>query len=75
MPAASASNICAFRCWIRAVKPSDIHGFLIPPKLEPRTVNNCRMSISNLFAFARLKNYVPKDCFPMGEVADFRNGS
>jgi integrase len=62
----------AFQCAISAVTPSDIHDFLTSLKLEPRTVNNHRTAISNLFTFARLKNFVAKDYRPLEEVPEFK---
>jgi integrase len=62
----------AFHCSINSVTASDIHDFLNSLKLEPRTVNNYRTAISNLFTFARLKNFVPKDSRPLDEVREFK---
>jgi integrase len=62
----------AFHCPISSVTAGDIHDFLVSLKLEPRTCNNYRMAISNLFAFARLKRFVPKDYEPLKEVPEFK---
>jgi hypothetical protein len=62
----------SFQCSISSVTASDIHDFLGSLKLEPRTVNNYRTAISNLFTFARLKIFVAKDCNPLEDVPEFK---
>lgn len=58
----------AFRCQIQDVSAGDISGSLLAVKGQPRTKNNHRKAISNLFSFARLNGYVAKDCKPLDEV-------
>lgn len=41
-------------------------------KFAPRTKNNYRTAISNLFSFARLKKYVPQDYDPLQFVAQVK---
>jgi integrase len=41
-------------------------------KFAPRTKNNYRTAVSNLFSFARLKKYVPQDYDPLQFVAEFK---
>jgi integrase len=62
----------AFSCPIGDVHEGDIHTFLMGLKLAPRTKNNYRMAISNLFSFARLKKYVPADHDPLRFVPEFK---
>jgi integrase len=62
----------AFECPISSVTGDDIHRFLSGLNLQPRTINNFRGAISNLFRFARLKRYVPKDYAPVGEVPEWK---
>ena len=62
----------AFACPICEVRDSDIHDFLVNLKFEPRTKNNYRTSISNLFSFARLKKYVPEGYDPLQFVPEFK---
>ena len=62
----------AFQCSISSVTAGDIHEFLVSLKLEPRTCNNYRTAISNLFSFARLKGFVAKDWKPLEEVPEFK---
>lgn len=62
----------AFSCPICEVRDTDIHDFLMNLKLAPRTKNNYRMAISNLFGFARLKKYVPQNYDPLQFVPVFK---
>lgn len=58
----------AFQCDIHLIRPAQVQDFLSSLKLSPRTVNNFRMAISNLFAHARLRNHVPKDYDPLKDM-------
>ena len=58
----------AFQCDIHLIRPAQIQDFLSSLKLAPRTVNNFRMAISNLFAHARLRNHIPKDFDPLKDM-------
>ncbi|MCW5554863.1 MAG: hypothetical protein KIS67_22210 [Verrucomicrobiae bacterium] len=58
----------AFQCDIHLIRPAQVQDFLSSLKLSPRTVNNFRMAISNLFAHARLRNHVPKDFDPLKDM-------
>jgi len=62
----------AFSCPICEVRDTDIHDFLMNLKFAPRTKNNYRTAISNLFSFARLKKHVPHDHDPLQFVAEFK---
>ncbi len=62
----------AFSCPICEVRDTDIHDFLMNLKLAPRTKNNYRMAISNLFSFARLRKYVPQNYDPLQFVPVFK---
>jgi hypothetical protein len=62
----------AFCCPICEVQDSDIHDFLMNLKFAPRTKNNYRTAISNLFGFARLKKYVPQNYDPLQFVPEFK---
>jgi len=62
----------AFSCPICEVRDTDILDFLLNLKLEPRTKNNYRTAISNLFSFARLRKYVPQDHDPLQFVPEFK---
>ena len=52
-------------CDIHLVRPDQVQDFLSSPKLQPRTINNFRISISNLFSHARLRGHVAKDFNPL----------
>jgi integrase len=58
----------AFQCDIHLVRPAQIQDFLTSLKLSPRSVNNFRMAISNLFAHARLRNHMPRDYDPLENI-------
>jgi len=62
----------AFSCPICEVSDTDIHNFLLKLKFAPRTKNNYRTAISNLFSFARLRKYVPADHDPIQFVPEFK---
>lgn len=62
----------SFQCDIASVTAADIQDFLLSLKLAPKSVNNFRTAISNLFSFARLKRYVAKDHKPVAEVPEFK---
>ncbi len=62
----------AFSCPICEVRDTDIHDFLMNLKFAPRTKNNYRTAISNLFSFARLKRHVPADYDPLQFVPEFK---
>ncbi len=52
-------------CDIHLVRPDQVQDFLSSLKLQPRTINNFRIAISNLFSHARLRGHVPKDFNPL----------
>lgn len=58
----------AFQCDIHLIRPAQVQDFLTSLKLSPRSVNNFRMAISNLFAHARLRNHAPKDFNPLANI-------
>ena len=62
----------SFACEIASVAAADIQDFLLSLKLAPKSVNNFRCAISNLFSFARLKHYVAKDYKPLEEVPEVK---
>lgn len=62
----------SFQCDIADVKAGEIQDFLLGLKLSPKSINNFRTAISNLFSFARLKRYVAKDHKPMEEVKEVK---
>jgi len=55
----------SFHCDIHLVRPDAVQDFLSSLKLQPRTINNFRISISNLFAHARLRGHVARDFNPL----------
>src|ERR1700722_213679 len=62
----------SFHCDISSVAAADIQDFLLALKLAPKTVNNFRTAISNLFSFSRLKRYIAKDFKPLEEVKEVK---
>ena len=62
----------AFSCPLCEVRDTDIHDFLVNLKFAPRTKNNYRTAISNLFSFARLKKFVPQGYDPLLFVPEFK---
>jgi integrase len=62
----------SFECEIGTVTAGDIQDFLLALKLAPKTVNNFRCAVSNLFGFARLKRYFAKDSNPLEEVSEVK---
>jgi len=61
-----------FACPISEVQDTDIHDFLVNLKFAPRTKNNYRTAISNLFSFARLKKFIPAGHDPICFVPEFK---
>lgn len=55
----------SLHCDIHLVRPDQVQDFLSSLKLRPRTINNFRISISNLFSHARLRGHVAKDFNPL----------
>ena len=55
----------SIHCDIHLVRPDQVQDFLSSLKLQPRTINNFRIAISNLFSHARLRGHVPKDFNPL----------
>jgi integrase len=53
---------------VHEVTAARVQDFLVGMKVSGRTQNNFRMSISNMFNFARLRGYVGKDQNPAAEV-------
>lgn len=62
----------SFQCAISSVMASDIDQFFRDIGLSARSVNNYRTAISNLFGFARMRQYAPKDHDPVSEVAPWK---
>ena len=54
------------------MQDTDIHDFLVNLKFAPRTKNNYRTAISNLFSFARLKKFIPAGHDPICFVPEFK---
>jgi hypothetical protein len=55
----------AFQCEVHLIRPAQVQDFLGSLKLSPRSANNYRTAISNLFGHARLRNHAPKDFDPL----------
>lgn len=53
---------------IHAITAAKVQDFLVKLGVSGRTQNNFRMTISNMFNFARLRGYVGKDQNPAAEV-------
>lgn len=58
----------AFQCEVHQIRPAQVQDFLTSLKLSPRSANNYRTSISNLFGHARLRNHAPKDFDPLAQI-------
>jgi hypothetical protein len=58
----------AFQCEIHRIRPAEVQDFRTSLKLSPRSANNYRTSISNLFGHARLRNPAPKDFDPLANI-------
>lgn len=58
----------AFQCEIHLIRPDQVQDFLTSIKLSPRSANNYRTSISNLFGHARLRNHAPRDFDPLTKI-------
>jgi hypothetical protein len=57
-----------FSCEVHTIRPDQVQDFLAGLKLAPRSINNFRTSISNLFSHARLRRHVPKDFDPLADM-------
>ena len=57
---------------IMEVSASSIQDFLLGLKLAPRSINNFRTSISNLFSFARMRRYIPAESDPLKDVPEVK---
>ena len=62
----------AFKCDIHVVTAPEIQDFLHGLKVAPRSANNFRTAISNLFSFAKFRGYLPKDSTIIEEVRPFK---
>ena len=58
----------AFQCEVHLIRPAQVQDFLTGLKLSPRSTNNYRTAISNLFGHARLRNHAPKDFDPLTNI-------
>lgn len=58
----------SFQCNVHLVRSDQVQDFLSSLNLRPRTINNFRIAISNLFSHARLRGHVPKDFKPLDGV-------
>lgn len=58
----------AFPCEVHLIRPAQVQDFLTLLKLSPRSKNNYRTCISNLFGHARLRNHAPKDFDPLENI-------
>lgn len=58
----------SFACDIHLVRSHQVQDFLSSLKLQPRTTNNFRIAISNLFSHARLRGHVARDFDPLAGV-------
>jgi integrase len=58
----------AFQCDVHSIRPAQVQDFLLALKLAPRSMNNFRMAISNLFSHAKLRGYAPKDFDPLKDI-------
>ena len=57
-----------FQCEVHLIRPAQVQDFLTALKLSPRSANNYRTAISNLFGHARLRNHAPKDFDPLADI-------
>lgn len=62
----------SFQCDIGNVTAAMIQDFLLHLKLAPKTTNNFRTAISNLFSFARMRGMVSKGYDPVAEVPEVK---
>jgi integrase len=60
----------SFHCNIADISAADINRWLLSLKLAPRSINNFRTALSNLYGFARQQKYVQRDCNPMENVSE-----
>lgn len=58
----------AFQCDVHTIRPAHVQDFLLSLKLSPRSLNNYRGAISNLFGHAKLRGHVPKDFDPVTDI-------
>jgi integrase len=58
----------AFACEFHKIRSDQIQDFLTRLKLSPRSINNYRTAISNLFSHARLRRHVSKKHDPLAEI-------
>lgn len=58
----------SFQCEVHTIRPAQVQDFLLALKLSPRSMNNFRMAISNLFTHAKLRGHAPKDFDPLSNI-------
>ena len=62
-----------FQCPITAVTSAAIDDWLTRLNVRRRTRNNYRGDVAALFAFARRRGYIPKNCNPLEDVPRVKN--
>src|SRR5208283_2591849 len=55
----------SFQCEVHTIRPAQVQDFLLSLELSPRSMNNFRVAISNLFSHAKLRGHVPKNFDPL----------
>jgi integrase len=58
----------AFACDVHKIRSDQIQDFLTKLNLSPRSINNFRTVISNLFSHARLRRHVPNNYDPLAAI-------
>lgn len=58
----------AFQRDVHTIRPAQVQDFLLAIKLSPRSMNNFRMVISNLFSHAKLRGHAAKDFDPLEHI-------
>ncbi len=58
----------AFECEVHTIRPAQVQDFLLALKLSPRSMNNFRMAISNLFTHAKLRGHAANDFDPLANI-------
>lgn len=57
-----------FQCDVHTIRPAQVQDFLLGLNLSPRSMNNFRTAISNLFSHAKLRSHAPKDFDPLEDI-------
>ncbi|MGA2247689.1 MAG: tyrosine-type recombinase/integrase [Verrucomicrobiota bacterium] len=58
----------AFQCDVHTIRAPQVQDFLLELKLSARSMNNYRMSISNLFTHAKLRGHAASDFDPLANI-------